>query len=75
MAPMPVKKLTASKARARLTTFETEIMNPLLAELRPQKYTWPTDHPGSPFVVEEAMQGIYAVHDYLRRVASELEGQ
>lgn len=61
-----MKKLTsAAAARKRLTTFETEIYNPLVAEFRE------AEQRGEP-TYYRVWESLNDVHDYLRRVASEL---
>ena len=68
-----MKKLSASAARKRLSLYEEQVFNPLRVELRARKSTAATDFPESPYLVEESLQSLYTIHDYLRRVAVELE--
>lgn len=64
-----MKKLTASKAKKRLVFYEVEIMNPILAQIRAR--TEPEVYPLDGMLSD----AVHLVHDELRRVAIELEGQ
>lgn len=66
---MSVKKLTAAAAYKRLKSYEVEIMNPILAQIRAR--TEPEVYPLDDLLID----AVHLVHEELRRVASEMEGQ
>jgi hypothetical protein len=55
----------AAQAKWRLATYETEVMNPILAMIRARDE--PDEYPLDDVLVD----ALYAVHDELRRVAVE----
>jgi hypothetical protein len=58
--------MTRAQAKKRLTLYETEVMNPLLAMIRARDDA--NDYP----LDDVLMDALYAVHDELRRVAVEI---
>ena len=63
------KPLTRAAAKKRLSLYESEIMNPMLAEMKRRDDANETEYFGRLALKDH----LYAVHDELRRVAVELE--
>ena len=67
-----MKKLTKAAAKSRLTVFEVGFLTPLVREIDARHEL--RDFSGL-ILCLEARDALYTVHDYLRRVASELEAE